>query len=114
MKLVKLFLEADLLFRLKIYNNQINLLDVPLSVFLSYFPTKKITFYVMSQHLNRLAKPNEPNDWVIPSNYTLSGLGFKYQITHNLNIELLYNNFWRAKNAGLGNTFNIGIKYISN
>ena len=111
---LQLFLEADLLFRFKIYSNQINMLDVPVSAFLSYFPTKKITFYAMSQHLNRLAKPNEPNDWVIPSNYTLSGLGFKYQVTHNLNIELLYNNFWRAKNAGLGNTFNIGIKYISN
>jgi hypothetical protein len=111
---LQLFLEADLLLRLKIYGNQINMLDVPLSVFLSYFPNKKITFYVMSQHLNRFAKPNEPNDWVIPSNYTLSGLGFKYQITHNLNLELLYNNFWRAKNAGLGNTLNIGIKYISN
>ncbi len=111
---LQLFLEADLLFRFKIFNNQVSMLDIPFSAFLSYFPTKKITFYVMSQHLNRLVKPNEPNDWVIPANYTLSGLGFKYQITHNLNIELLYNNFWRAKNAGFGNTFNIGIKYISN
>lgn len=111
---LQLFLEADLLFRFKIYSNQASMLDIPISGFLSYFPTKKVTFYIMSQHLNRFVKVNEPFDWVIPSNYTLSGLGFKYQLTHNLNIELLYNNFWRAKNAGFGNTLNFGVKYISN
>ena len=108
----QLFAEMDLLFRLKIYKNQSNSLDVPLSIFFSYFPTPKTTFYIMSQHVPRFVKPS-PTDWLIPSNYSASGLGFKYQINRGLNIELLYTNFWRGKNNGLGNTFNLGIKYIT-
>jgi hypothetical protein len=108
----QLFTELDLLFRLKIYKNQSSMLDLPMSVFFSYFPTNKITFYAMSQHVPRFAAQSD-TDWVIPSNYTASGLGFKYQINRGLNIELLYTNFWRGNNNGLGNTFNLGIKYIT-
>jgi hypothetical protein len=112
----QVFTEFDLLFRLKIYDNQISMLDLPMGVFLSYFPTKKITIYGMTQHVPRFTndiKPQTSNDWVIPSNYTASGLGMKYQINRGLNIELLYTNFWRGTNSGLGRTFNFGIKYIS-
>lgn len=111
-KKFQLFAEVDLLFRLKIYKNQSNSLDVPLSLFFSYFPTHKITFYLMSQHVPRFVKPSS-TDWLIPSNYTASGAGFKYQINRGLNIELLYTNFWRGKNNGIGSTFNLGIKYIT-
>jgi hypothetical protein len=114
----QLFAEADLLFRFRSNESQIGMLDLPVSAFLSYFPTKKITVYAMTQHVHRLTNnitPNDPivTDWVIPSSYTASGLGFKYQILSNLNIELLYTNFWRSRNAGLGSTFNIGIKFLT-
>ena len=107
----QLFLEGDLLFRFKRHANQGNHLDLPASVFFSYFPTKKITLYAMTQHTQRLASKTS-TDWVINSNFTASGLGGKYQINSFLIVEALYSNFWRAENAGFGQTFNVGIKYI--
>lgn len=114
----QLFTELDFLFRFKKFDNQIGMLDMPASVFLSYFPTTKITFYGMTQHVARFTNNingHDPivTDWVIPMNYTASGVGFKYQFLPNFNIELLYTNFWRGKNTGLGETFNIGIKFLT-
>ena len=113
----QLFTEIDLLYRFRINNQQIGMLDVPVSAFLSYFPTNKVTIYAMTQHLQRFTNDIDQNvpqtDWVIPASYTASGIGLKYQLKSNLNIELLYTNFWQAKNAGFGQTFNIGIKYLT-
>lgn len=112
----QIFGEIDLLFRFKKYESQIGMLDIPLNLFVSYFPSSKITLYAMSQHVPRLTNninPGLQTDWVIPSNYSASGLGAKYQITPQMNLELLYSNFWRGTNSGLGNTFNFGIKYIT-
>jgi hypothetical protein len=110
----QLFTEADLLFRFRRRSSQIGMLDVPLSAFLSYFPNPKLTLYIMSQHVPRFTNKNAvTNDWVIPSNYSASGLGMKYQLTSRFNIELLYSNFWRGKNTGFGSTFNIGLKFLS-
>ncbi len=116
----QLFTEIDLLFRFRRNESQIGMLDIPMNVFFSYFPTSKITLYAMTQHVPRLTNNITPvpvgepeTDWVIPMNYTASGIGAKYQITSQMNFELLYTNFWRGKNTGLGNTFNFGIKYIS-
>ena len=114
---MQLFTEVDFLFRFKVHESQIGALDIPISVFLSYFPTKKITIYGMSQHVQRFAN-NYSNaavvtDWVSGADYTVSGLGFKYQLLANLNVELLYTKFWRSRNGGLGETFNIGIKYLT-
>ncbi len=120
----QLFVESDLLFRFRRRPNQFGHVDIPSSVFLSYFPTKKITVYLMTQHTARFTNNIRPQDqanpevipnpdWVIPANWTASGAGFKYQFAPNFNIELLYTNFWRGTNSGLGNTFNIGIKYLT-
>ncbi|MFK8037996.1 MAG: DUF547 domain-containing protein [Crocinitomicaceae bacterium] len=117
---IQVFGEIDLLFRFKKYESQIGMLDIPLNLFLSYFPTPKVTLYAMTQHVPRLTNNITPSDlgvvetdWVIPSNYTASGFGAKYQITSQMNLEVLYSNFWRGTNSGLGNTFNFGIKYIT-
>lgn len=114
----QLFTELDLLFRFRRNKSQIGMLDMPVSAFFSYFPTKKITVYAMTQHVHRFTNnitPNDPvvTDWVVPSSYTASGLGFKYQFLPNLNVELLYTNFWRGRNSGLGQTFNLGIKFLT-
>lgn len=113
----QLFTEIDLWFRFGRAANQIDMLDIPVSAFFSYFPNKKITIYAMSQHVHRFTNNIEPqnpnvNDWVIPMNYSASGLGMKFNITTNFNLELLYTNFWRGKNSGLGSTFNVGLKYV--
>ena len=113
---IQLFTEVDLLFRIQKYKSQYTSMDLPLNLFLSYFPTKKITVYVMTQHVARFTndanKALPKTDWVIPMNYTASGLGLKYNVTSGLNLEFLYTNFWRGKNSGLGETFNLGIKYV--
>jgi hypothetical protein len=114
----QLFTEIDFLFRFRVHESQIGMLELPTNLFLSYFPTKKITIYAMTQHVHRFTNDIDPEnpvitDWVIPMNYTASGLGFKYQIGSSINIELLYTNFWRGRNSGLGNTFNIGVKYLT-
>lgn len=112
----QLFTEADLLFRFATNSDQIPFLDVPLNLFMSYFPTPKITVYAMSQHVPRFTYSTDPNnttDWVIGSNYTAVGGGLKYQLTQKLQLELLYTNFVNAVNAGLGESFNLGIKFLN-
>jgi Protein of unknown function, DUF547 len=113
----QLFTEIDLWFRFKKNPGQYTALDIPMSVIFSYFPTTKMTFYAITQHVPRftynISQPAIDTDWIIPMNYTASGIGFKYNLTPALNLELLYTNFWRGRNTGLGQTFNIGIKYIT-
>lgn len=114
----QIFAEMDLLFRFRRNETQIGMLDLPASLFLSYFPTKRITVYAMTQHVHRFTNDIDPDnpiitDWVIPMNYTASGVGFKYQVLSNLNLEFLYTNFWRGRNSGLGNTFNFGVKFLT-
>lgn len=115
---VQLFTEMDFLFRFKRNESQIGMLDLPASVFVSWFPTKRVTLYAMTQHVHRFTNDIDPDnpvvtDWVIPMNYTASGLGLKYQVLPNLNLEFLYTNFWRGRNSGLGNTFNLGVKFLT-
>lgn len=111
----QLFSEIDLLFRFAKRSNQHSLLDAPVSLFFSYFLNNKITFYVMSQHTERFVAPNSKgnnSDWPINARFTNSGIGFKYQLSRELNFELLYTNFWNAKNAGFGETFNLGLRWV--
>ena len=113
----QIFAEADLLFRFGKTKSQITHMDLPMSLFLSWFPTPKLTFYGMIQHVPRFiydTKDPQINDWVVAANYTQAGVGMKYQIAKSVNLEFLYSNFFRAVNGGLGETFNIGIKYVLN
>lgn len=121
----QIFAEADLLFRFKRRDYQTSHLDLPSNLFFSYFPTSKTTVYIMSQYVPRFVFDTQQkvivsgaevpltNDWVIGADYAASGLGFKYQFSSQLNVEVLYTNFWKARNGGLGQTFNLGIKYLS-
>lgn len=113
----QVFTEIDLLFRLPIYKEQRQALDMPVNLIFSWFPTSKSTLYVLGQHVNRYqfdTMPNEaPQDGITTAaNYTTWGLGGKYQLTDRLNLEALYTNFWRGVNSGLGETYNLGLKYI--
>jgi len=44
--------------------------------------------------------------------FTQLGLGAKYQVTSNINIEASYTNFVASKRDGAGSTFNFGIRLI--
>jgi hypothetical protein len=112
----QLFAEVDFLYRRRITNEQIDHVDLPLTLIYSYFPTKRITIYGIGQHSTRYLydiRPEESNDWLQPMNYSTLGLGFKYQPKDNITLELLYTNFVRGVNTGLGSTFNLGIKILT-
>ena len=85
-------------------NNSLNLTP---GLFLSYFPSSKFTVLVLAQHSQRLDLGNN-----FPQDFTALGGGAKYQMNKALNLELLYTNFVRGNNTGLGETFNIGLRAI--
>ncbi len=85
-------------------NNSLNLAP---GLFLSYFPSSKFTLLVLAQHSQRLDLGNN-----FKQDYTAMGGGAKYQVTNALNVEVLYTNFLRGNNTGLGQTFNIGLRAI--
>jgi len=85
-------------------NNSLNLTP---GVFLSYFPSSKFTVLGLVQHSQRIDLGNN-----FPQNFTAVGGGAKYQLTKALNLELLYTNFVRGNNTGLGQTFNLGLRGI--
>ncbi|MGG8496366.1 hypothetical protein ACQY1Q_08105 [Tenacibaculum sp. TC6] len=72
--------------------------------FLSYFPTDKSTVLVFAQHAERFGE--------FTQNYTALGVGGKYQITKILNLEVLYSNFVRGTDTGLGQSFNLGLRAL--
>lgn len=85
-------------------NNSLNLNP---GVFLSYFPSSKFTVLALAQHSQRLDLGNE-----FTQDFTALGGGAKYQLTDALNLEVLYTNFVRGNNTGLGQTFNLGLRGI--
>ncbi len=76
-------------------------------VFFSYFPSSKFTIQALAQHAQRIDLGG-----ALEQNFTALGGGAKFQLTRELNIELLYTNFVRGDNTGLGETFNLGLRAI--
>ena len=85
-------------------NNSISLTP---GVFLSYFPSQKFTILALAQHSQRIDAGNN-----FDQDYTAIGGGAKYQLNKALNVEMLYTNFIRGNNTGLGQTFNIGLRAL--
>jgi len=121
----QIFTEADLLFRFKSKDsNTPTHMDIPVSVFLSWFPTGKMTIYSQLQYSPRLQLErtsydagNGQDDNVIDpfdltSDYAHTGAGLKYQLTSNLNLEVSSTYFFTSKNGGAGSTYNLGIRII--
>jgi len=85
-------------------NNSLNLSP---GLFLSFFPSSKFTILALAQHSQRLDLGNN-----FTQDFTALGGGAKYQLTNALNLEVLYTNFVRGNNTGLGQTFNLGLRGI--
>ena len=77
-------------------------------VFLSYFPTSKFTVQGFVQHFQLIDLGND-----FEQDLTAVGLGAKYQITKQLNIEVLGSYFARGNDTGLGESYNIGLRYVT-
>ena len=86
-----------------------NFLETPMSVFFTWFPNTRISFYFMTEFLSKHHK--EAFFFVY---FVQSGLGEKYQLIPGLmELELLYTNFWAgSEGEGAGQTYNLGIRFI--
>ena len=83
-------------------------LFLPVSVFLSYFPSHKSTLFVNTQQAFLVDLGND-----FFQNYTQLGLGGKYQLTEVLNLEASFGKIVRGHSfQGLGQTFSLGLRAI--
>ncbi|WP_248724122.1 hypothetical protein [Seonamhaeicola sp. ML3] len=85
-----------------------NSLGVPLSAFLSYFPSSKSTVFINTQQVFLVDLGND-----FAQNSTAFGFGGKYQLTDVLNVEASFNKIVRGHNfQGLGQTFSLGLRAL--
>lgn len=91
-----------------------NSLFLPLSAFLSYFPSSKSTIFVNAQQAFLIGYDNpDSGDNNFSQNSTSLGFGGKYQLTNALNIEASYGKIVRGHNfQGLGHTYSIGLRAL--
>ncbi|MFT4851219.1 MAG: hypothetical protein ACI83B_003784 [Sediminicola sp.] len=91
-----------------------NSLSLPISAFLSYFPTSKSTVFVSAQQAFLIGYDNPSGSGDnFSQNYTSLGIGGKYQVTEVLNVEASFGKFVRGSNfQGLGQTFSIGLRAL--
>lgn len=78
-------------------------------IFFSYFPSPNTTLLLLAQHYNLFAINNG-----FSQDYSALGGGAKFQLNQTLNLELLYANFIRGKDSGIGQLFNIGLRALLN
>lgn len=81
-------------------------LATPFDLFISYFPTKKITIYLQNQIWPAIG------DEGISSYFVQEGLGLKYQLFKGIELETSYTTFILGENSGAGQTFNVGIRIL--
>lgn len=113
----RLFLEADLLYRIKRNSEQVNFLRTPVSAFLSYFPSSRVTLFGFAQYSPRFERVSNEVDetYGLSEDFFQLGGGLKYQWSRRLGIELSYGNFIASKGingAGAGYSLNLGFRYI--
>jgi len=91
-----------------------NSLFLPISAFLSYFPSSKSTVFVNAQQAFLIGYDNpDAGDSNFSQNYTQLGLGGKYQISNTLNLEASFGKIVRGNSfQGLGQTFSIGLRAL--
>lgn len=109
-----LFMEADILARFKVEDEQKNFYRLPLNLILSHFLTDKITLYTNAQHAavygNHEQFTDEPFGrlrW-----YTQLGVGGKYLFSNGFEVEASYSNFILSRNDGAGHSINLGIRIL--
>ena len=78
----------------------------PVDLFISYFPSKKVTFYLQNQFWPSLGNAG------ISSYFVQEGLGIKYQLGKGLELESSYTAFIIGKDTGAGKTFNLGLRIL--
>lgn len=83
-------------------------LSLPLSVFLSYFPSSKSTVFINLQQRFLIDLGNE-----FEQNSTAWGVGAKYQLTNVFNVEVSFSDIFRGVNfQGVGETYSVGVRAL--
>lgn len=91
----------------KIQNQSRVSVSSPLDIFVSYFPSDRLTLYTQQGFWPNLGE-NGIESW-----FRQEGLGVKYQIIKGkLEVESSYTNFTMGKNQGAGATYNLGLRFI--
>jgi hypothetical protein len=98
-----LFLEGGLLFR---FGSTFDDVLTPVKVFFNYFPSQKWTIYTMAEFASFWKEGS------VSAFYNQYGLGGKYQVTSNFELEILYTKFVFGKSQGAGDTYNLGLRII--
>jgi hypothetical protein len=78
----------------------------PLDLFVSYFPTKKVTIYLQNQFWPSLGSKG------LSSYFIQEGLGLKYQLFDGVELETSYTMFVAGEDTGAGQTFNLGLRIL--
>ncbi len=79
--------------------------NLPLKLFVNYYATPRLTLYAMNEFNYGF---NSFND----SYFNQTGIGAKYLVLPNMELEGLVTKFLFAKSQGAGTTFNLGIRLI--
>jgi len=99
-------------------NNSLRLIP---AAFISYFPSSKFTIQGFVQHFQLISLSTFDIDNGQGGTTEVSGfeqdlsnvgLGAKYQLTDKLNIETIFSYFVRGNDSGLGESYNIGLRYV--
>ncbi|UTW61126.1 DUF547 domain-containing protein [bacterium SCSIO 12741] len=85
-----------------------NQLELPVDIFLTYFPTQRLSFYAQNQFWPQIKENGEPSGYFLQG-----GLGAKFQLIPGfMELETSYTNFYYGRNSGAGQTFNLGIRLL--
>ncbi len=90
-------------------------LFLPVSAFLSYFPSSKSTVFINGQQtfLIGIDNPQFNGGENFSQRGTLLGFGGKYQLTRVFNLEASFSKFVAGNNfQGLGQTFSLGARFL--
>ena len=98
-----LFFETGLLLR---FGSTFDDALTPVKFFFNYFPSQKWTIYTMGGFAAFW------KDGSVSAYYNQYGLGGKYQVTSNFELEILYTKFVFGKSQGAGDTYNLGLRII--
>jgi len=98
-----IYLENGWLLR---FDSKKTIVTSPLKVIGNYYPSGKWTVYLPTE----LTPTWDRSSW--SSYFFQAGLGLKYQLTANLEVETLATKFFKGKDAGAGVTYNIGFRII--
>ena len=104
----QLFAEGGFIYRTdKDFNNETSSFTTQFKLIGSYFPIPTLSIYALGEYAPSIGNSGD----FISSYYTQTGLGTKYQLVKNVEIEFLYTFFPASKKAGLGETVNFGLRY---